>query len=58
MLIPVKPSRALLRSGPQGPRKVDKDVHVEVFPRRRPEQKKVGQAKTSGRTQIINRRGP
>lgn len=58
MLIPVNPSKALLRSGPRGPRKVDKDVHLEVVPARNPVTPKVGRAKTTGRTVIHNRKGP
>lgn len=56
MLIPVNPSRHLVKSSKATG--VDKDVHLEVIPYRDQPEPKVGQARVSGRTVIINRKGP
>lgn len=58
MLIPVNPSRALVRSSKRKPQRDDSDVHLEVIPPRGGEVKKVGRAKATGRTEAFNRKGP
>lgn len=58
MLIPVNPSRALVRSSKRKVRSDDTDVHIEVIPPRDGEVKKVGRAKQTGRTEAINRKPP
>lgn len=58
MLIPVNPSRALVRSSKRKPQRQDSDVHLEVIPPRDGEVKRVGRAKATGRTAAINRKAP
>lgn len=58
MLIPVNPSRALVRSSKRKVQRGESDVHLEVIPPRDGEITKVGRAKKTGRTEAINRRPP
>jgi hypothetical protein len=58
MLIPVKPSKALVRSTKRTVQRDETDVHLEVIPPRDGQVTKVGKAKTTGRTEAINRRPP
>jgi hypothetical protein len=58
MLIPVNPSRALKRSGKRASDEEQSDVHVEVISASGNQEKKVGRAKATGRTEAINRKGP
>jgi hypothetical protein len=58
MLIPVNPSRALVRASKRKAQRADRDVHLEVIPPRDGQVAKVGRAKVTGRTEAINRRGP
>jgi hypothetical protein len=58
MLIPVNPSKALVRSSKRKVQREETDVHLEVIPPRDGQVVKVGKAKTTGRTQAINRRPP
>ena len=58
-LIPVNPSKALKHSGGRSRDPVDDaDIDVEVIPYQTTEAKTVGRAKTTGRTVIMNRKGP
>lgn len=58
MLIPVNPSKSLVRSAPPTVRPDDDDVTVEVVPPVNAEARQVGRAKVSGRSVIMNRKGP
>lgn len=58
MLIPVNPSRALVRSSKRKVKRDESDVRLEVIPPRDGEVAKVGRAKTTGRTEAINRKPP
>lgn len=58
MLIPVKPSRALVHASRRKVTPDDSDVHLEVIPPKGNEAKKVGQAKVTGRTAAFNRKAP
>jgi hypothetical protein len=58
MLIPVKPSKALVRSSKRKVQRDETDVHVEVIPPRDGQVAKVGRAKQTGRTEAINRKAP
>ncbi len=58
MLIPVKPSKALQRARRTNETSPHPDLQLEVIPFRNPEDVKVGRAKVTGRTVILNRKGP
>jgi hypothetical protein len=57
MLIPVNPSKNLHPSG-RRPVAASDDVTVEHIDPVKPEEPRVGQARVSGRTAAINRKGP
>jgi hypothetical protein len=56
MLIPVNPSKNLAKASK--PERDEGDVHLEVIPWRVQGEKKVGRARVTGRTVILNRKGP
>jgi hypothetical protein len=58
MLIPVNPSKALVRASKRGGQRAEPDVHLEVIPPRDDQGPKVGKAKRTGRTEAINRKAP
>jgi hypothetical protein len=58
MLRPVAPARSLVRPARRTSGKDEADVHVEIIPPRGAPAPKVGRAKVTGRTIIINRKGP
>lgn len=58
MLIPVKPARSLVRSSHRNSDEDEADVHVEVIQPKGAAASKIGRARPSGRTAIMNRKAP